>query len=314
MGALMLPVQPKSSILPLAAGGTPGTCNHIIINWTDASQGEQGFKIYRSSVNNSASAVLITPGPTFVQSTSVNTTGTAYTYTDNSPQPGLNYYWVTSYAGAVESNKDFGATGSVNNLTCEANLDGSNKDLFSVNGVNSTVLDPTATMNTCSGNEYPKNVSYKAGDEISFNINLCNSAPTGGNAATSIIVEDTLINMEPALGKTASVTDPASWKASINSGLSIGPITVVSGSVPNNLKLRITILGSLSANNAATLKLSAKVAFPDNFSGTSSRFQNSASIQYIKDSLGNPGSVVTKATPLLLFVSSNGPTKIEAAP
>jgi hypothetical protein len=295
--------------------GASGTCGQIRVTWTDNSQGEQGFKIYRNTTNNSATATLITPGPNFIPSTSVNTTGTSYAYIDTSPQPGFNYYWITSYAAAVESNKDQGATGSVDNASCEAKLDNSNKDIFSVNGVNSTTLDPTATMNTCSGNEYPKNVSYKAGDELQFNINLCNDAPaSGGKAATSIVIEDTLINLEPALGKTANVTDPASWKASINGGLSIGSITVVSGSVPNNLKLRFTITGSLPANNAATLKLSAKVAFPDNFSGTSSRFQNSASINYTKDNFGNPGTTVNKSTPLLLFVNGSGPSKIEAAP
>ncbi|MCL5775099.1 MAG: hypothetical protein M1333_02710 [Patescibacteria group bacterium] len=282
-------------------------CGQIKVTWTDNSVGEQGFKVYRSTIDNPGTAALAATVP----STSSNITGTGYSYVDTSPPLQYNtpyYFWVTAYTSTgIESARANGATGAINNTSCEANLDTSDKDITSVNGV-------TNGTNACQTNgEFPANVQFKAGDVIGFAINLCNTAPaSGGKEASQIVIDDTLYNLAHANSAVADLTNPAAWNATVTGGLAISSITT-SGTEPDNLRLRITLSGTMAGGSSGKLMLYAKVAFPVNFSGSSSRFQNSASISYNNGVV--PVSVpVLKTTPLLLFTSGPTPTKTEMPP
>ncbi|MCL5774999.1 MAG: hypothetical protein M1333_02175, partial [Patescibacteria group bacterium] len=51
---------------PGGTGASGGSfCRQVVINWIDNSIGEQGFKVYRNTNNDPASASLITPAPNF---------------------------------------------------------------------------------------------------------------------------------------------------------------------------------------------------------------------------------------------------------
>ncbi|MCL5775097.1 MAG: hypothetical protein M1333_02700, partial [Patescibacteria group bacterium] len=288
-------------------------CRQVVINWIDNSIGEQGFKVYRNTNNDPASASLITPAPNFIPSTSSNATGGSYSYTDTPPQSNvIYYYWVTAYTGAVESSRASGATGGINNTSCDASLTSSGKDIISVNQVANNTSDCSTTS------QFPANVQFKAGDVIGYGFKLCNY-PTGQplqgvNAATSIVINDTMTNLE-RYDKAYPLTDPRAWNASVTSGISINKIEVVSANEPNRIQLKITLNGSVAGNSTEKLFLYAKTAMPTGYSGSSSRFQNSMQLTYVADqSAGTPGTTVTKSTPLLLFVKPQAPTKTETSP
>ena len=291
---------------PGAGGGS--FCKQIVISWTDTSIGEQGFKVYRSTSSNFASAG---PAITTITSTSQAGTGQNYSYTDTTGQPSqIYYYWVTAYAGSVESVP--GPTGGISNTSCDANLTSSGKDIVSVNQV------PNNTNDCSSSSQFPANVQFKVGDVIGYGLKLCNYQTSqqlqGVNSATNIVVTDTMTNLE-RYDKNFPLTDPRAWNASATGGISINRIDVLSANEPNRIQLKITLNGSVAGNSTEKLFLYAKPAMPTNYSGSSSRFQNSMQMTYVADSsTGTTGTTVSKATPLLLFVKPQSPTKIETSP
>ncbi len=265
-------------------------CERVRITWVDNSSDETGFKIYKDGQYTGIT-------------TAANTTYLDFNPGDNSPHT----YQYSAVSGALESALANATNNPYSSISCNADLSSSDKDITAFNG------SSNSTQNCFGGSEVPANTAYKIGDTIRFAINMCNSAPLGGGNATNIYVVDTLVNLERvdkayAIGATV---DPRAYNASVTGGLTISNIQVVSGSEPGNLVLRFNLSGSIAPGAAARLIFEAKTALPSSFTGQSSRFQNSARINYLSN--GVP-SVKTVQTPLLLLTKGQAPNREEIAP
>ncbi len=222
-----------------------------------------------------------------------------FIYTPTNPSVSHTYtVTLTGYNAGEESNKS-ATSQSVAAVTCNSNLSDSDKDIA---GVNTTTFTNPA-RGVCNGFQaVPNDINFKAGDVVHFNINLCND--TGQATATSVTVTDKLTNLrQPASG----------WNAKLD-GVALSPSSV-SGSSPYFGSTLTFTVGAIPASLIRTLTFDAEIATPANYSSTYGRFQNTATIDYIKDGTNWAVPPVQVQTPLLIFSTQNNyPGRIEVSP
>ncbi len=221
-------------------------------------------------------------------------------FTDNSA-PGLYFYWVSAYDGTTESSPTAAAGNPTSiNGPCVANLLNSDKDITAKNGKVLVYPGNPPIPNACSSgtDSLPNGTTFMLGDIVSFSLNICNNSNNSEDTASSIVITDTLTNMQmPAAG----------WDAKYNGN----PITpTVSGKPSPNQTLTFTIPGSLAKNTAGVLTFNAQIAVPSGFTGSTSRYQNCFVANYDNGS-GN-AATPKRCTPLVPFsIGSDIPTIIE---
>ncbi len=282
--------------------GSPSTFYAVTDEPGANSGGPLGYKIYHNTTNNFATATLRqSVGPGVLVWTETNKA-----FMD----PVNNYYWVEAWNNASAA-QSLALPSPIAYISCDANLTTSDKDIIALNDVSPYGSSPRSDCS--SPGETPPNVAYKINDKITYQICVKNTAPVlGGNPATSINISERLTNLA-RVDTSKSVTDPLAWGMSLSgAGFSLGSITA-SGTEPN-LTLSIPINGSLAPSSTTTpvvvkLFISGKTQLPAGYSANTSRFQNSAAINFIKDGI-NP-AVKNVVTPLLLFNKVNAPIKTE---
>ena len=162
---------PASGANGVSASNTAGACSTIVISWATATN-DTAYNIARDSQSNIIAT--ITPDP----STPV---GTPESYTDN-PTSGAHTYYVqgiNSFSSSV-----WVPTGSVAPTPCAVVFSNSDKIVYKVNGA-----PYKFATSQCIGSSTGNVQTIKAGDTITFRLNLCND---GNIAATGVSVIDTL--------------------------------------------------------------------------------------------------------------------------
>jgi len=183
-------------------------------------------------------------------------------------------------------------------------MSASDKDISAVNNLNFPV-------SVCGGSDAPPaETAFKAGDAVTFSINLCNTSPSSQADARNVVVRDTLLNVE-RVNANFPASDGRAWNARLD-GNPISPISV-SGVSPNQT-LVFTIPGGVPKQSVKKLVLQGRITVPTDYTANFARFSNQADIQYLKD-LEDTQGIKTVLTPLIRF--SNGikvPDKQEVAP
>ncbi|MFA6514638.1 MAG: PA14 domain-containing protein, partial [Patescibacteria group bacterium] len=260
-------------------GGGSVACEYLRLAWTDNSNNETGFKIYKDSV-------YLTTVPA---SSPASATGGTLTYEFNPGDLNAHSYAIAATGASGDSAQVPLQNNPVSTIACVANLTTSDKDIVAINGTNIG----TGKGDQCSGTDaLPVGTQLDLGDKVKFSINLCNS---GTEEATGITVTDHLTNL---------VMPTAGWNAKYDSGsgevsiASVGITLSVSGTAPNQI-LTFTNVPNVPTPGPIPpairrITFEAQLSIPANFSATSARFQNSFSATY------NAGTV-NKNTPLILF-------------
>jgi hypothetical protein len=161
--------------------------------------------------------------------------------------------------------------------------------------INGTPVIETQTGNppqACNGTDpLPSNTALNTGDNLKFQINLCNDQGTA--SANGISLSDTLINLQMPTG---------GWNVQYCDGGSCGSVTpTVTGTAPNQT-LSFS-LSSIAKASIANLTFNAVLAPPSGNTSSTSRFQNSFVVNYTAN------SPVSGHTPLIPFYTgSNTPT------
>jgi hypothetical protein len=249
--------------------------------WPD-SVGATSYNLYRFA--GSSLPALFNPKTDATKISSVTSP-----HTDSPLAGGFYFYWVTAVGVGGESAATAGTGDPKNVNPCQANLNGSSKTVFQVNGV---AYNPATT-------------SLKLGDKVTFKIILDNTQGAT-EAATNISIVDTFTNLKiPAGGLNANYSGTP-----IPQGSGSGTWQILSGTEPNQT-LWFNLTGpafNVPAGAVRTLTFTAEIGVPTGFNGSFSRTQNSAVINY------SNGAVPTKnvSTPLLIFTVGGGsPTIIE---
>ena len=275
-------------------GSTPVACSKVRLSWTDNSNNETGFKIYMDGVYQ-----ITAPA-----STPAASVGALMTY-DFSP---LNSNPHSYSLSAVNATGESSQIASTNNLVaaiaCQADLSASDKDIVGLNG-------DTWSNGDCDTfqQKSPAVTSFKLGDVLKFEINLCNY--TGQANATSVVVTDQLTNLsQPSSGWQAQLDGSNMTQAANCITPPSGQFSVCGTSPTQTLKFNVN---TVNQGLGRKVTFFAQIQVPANFAAASSRLQNVASITYNKDSLNTPGTKIAQ-TPLILFIISNVPIKEEIAP
>lgn len=299
---------------PLPPGGGSGgggaSCGQISLTWTSAS-GVDGYYIYRNTINSTSS------GTSMVKD--INS-GSTTSYSDSPGAGGTYWYWITSYKnpGPVQSAYLAFSGNPLGSSSCDASL-GSNKDILKINGNTPSGY----TTNPDSSNETPANITYNKNDLVTFAINITSSATAGLNDAKNILVTDRLINLKKpdaasgwalTIGGVNGSENVAASCASTAAALAslTNNQYVVCGTEPNQY-LYIKVPNISAGSAAVVIQITGKLTTASGYTQNSSRFQNSAVIGYTKNNSGGSGQT-TASTPLLLFSTSDVPTKTEIAP
>ncbi len=265
------PINPGScnSQTSCASGGGTPACANVRFQFTDNSTNEDGFKIYKNSVNSTSSAALIKT----ITSTTVASTGQKYTYDyDLAGDTAVYYYWVTAFSSTLGQSA-YSSMNSIAAFICGPTIINSDKEIVKINGA---TINPAPTACNQDSTPLPSYIVPKLDDVLTFSVNICNT--NGSTVLTGITVSDTLVNL---------IMPTSGWNMCFTrtyGDCSVGtPITTVgSGSgkytVSGNT-LNINLTGSsfnIPAGQSAYIMLDAQL--PNN---TSSRlFQNTASINY----------------------------------
>lgn len=263
---------------PTSQPTSNATCQQITVNWNDNSNNEDGFHIWRNTSGGSNLATY-----TQIATRPANSTS----HTDTPPTPNQTYYYiVTAYVGSVESTVDASfPVGPVNNNPCAANLAGSQKIIYRVNG------DPYTGQ------------TINNGDTISFRVIIDNSA--GTVPAYDVYIVDTLTDNLQYVAGSATISG-----TSLN-GENISGQTITWPQRPPNSNN----LGDKAADsNNWVLTFDATVNSPSlqpiDF------FQNSATIYYATTNGGQQNSTLTVKSPLapIKLGQTKVPTIKEVAP
>ncbi len=296
-------VRPQS---PTGGGGGGGSaCNQIVITWTPVGSSVDGYRVYRNSSNNFASATNISGNLT-------NGT-TASTYTDTTAASSNNYYWVVSYKGSLESAPLNITSSPLGATSCNADING-NKDITKVNGTAPSGYLPNAYSN----NETPGNVVYNKLDIVTFSVNLPNQVLSGGETASNVLITDTLLNLRKPtagwnmkIGATSLVEETAagSYCSGTNYTTLAANHFVACGTAPNQtLYIKVN---NIAQGGITSITYNAEIYTTSTQS--SSRFKDSVEINYTSAVSGaNLKSLAS--TPLIVFNVSNVPSIIETAP
>ncbi len=275
-------------------------CGRVQIYFTDRSDNEDGFRLFRNIADDFSTATQV--GADII-STTVAGTGTVYNTPINSPPVSgtIYYYWAVAYniGGSVVSSAFQFA-----DIPCSANLSGSDKDLV---GVNSLVFSPAPTQ--CgSTNPLPAGTTLTLGDSVSFQINLCNDS--GSATATNITITDTLLSVtRPSTGWNMKYNGVALTERACGQSLSSGEF-LACGTSPNEVLTINVTAGSnnVSAGGRKILTFSGILTPSSSATGNAARMQNSFVINY------NAGSVSGATPPFLFYIGGGGPTIDEIAP
>lgn len=284
------------SCLPPVDNGTGGgsaACNTVKLTWTDTSSNETGFYVYKNSTGNPPVA------GDRIATLPANTTTYTYSVPDTNPY----YYFVSAYNAGGESAKIAASNNAVASIACQANLTGSDKDITAVSGL-------TFTPGACNGayESTPPAVKFFENALVSFRINICNTG--GADDATSVIVTDYLTNLiQPTAGWQAQLCNGNAC-ANMTAGAGVGQYQV-SGTSPNQIIVfnvgTVPYTGSASRN----IRFNAQIA---SSAAPTSRFNNRAVIDYIKDAAGTPGNRPVSIPWLPYYTAKGAPTKIEIPP
>ena len=267
-------------------------CSQIRFTWTDNSSDETGFRLYRDTDSDPAGAILITTTAANVQS---------YTYTPPDTNP--YYYFVSSFNGNGESARIAAANNPVASIACQANLSGSDKDITQVQTLSTGAGPLTACNGEFQGSYVGTTpIKFLTGDVVSFRINICNNNFSSEADATSVVVTDYLSNLEkPTAGWSAKICNPSASCADVN--------PPEGGTAPNQT-LTFNV-GTVPQGESRYITFNARIAAA---TGPTSRFNNRAEIDYIKDASGTPG-FRPASTPWLPYYSSTGvPVRVEKPP
>ena len=297
-----------TGITPNTCGGPPPAtvvmdnpgCGVMNVTWS-AVAGATSYNIYHNTTGTVPVIGVTAPSHTNVTST----------YADNIPV-GSYYFWVTAVSAGGESVPQAPNSGSRLNptavLACGiGKLTTSDKDIISFNG-------SPYSSNQCGGTDaLPANTSFKLGDKISFQINLCNS---GTGNATQITIKDTLTNLQI----NTSTND---WNICYNGGVACAGGTVItpgvgvnhytiSGSAPNQV-LTINLSGTAVATSGIShLTFDTQIGILPSFTGATSRFQNSFEVDY--NDTPTTTAKVNIYTPLYIFSTGKGVPKVIEVP
>ncbi len=279
----------------VSASNSSAGCSNIAIIWTDASNNESGFRVYRGVSPDPALASLIA-------TLGENSTDYVDTPPNNSPYS----YFISSFVtSGGESSRVTANPAGIAALPCAPNISNSDKDIVGIVPAEGPPRDWSNTGNDCGGfNGAPSNlnISYAAEDVVKFEINICNTAGTADAEVEKII--DTLSNMEkPAGGWNARLqesSNPALWQ---------NIVPVETGSFPSQI-LTFNFPAGYKVPQGLSRKLTfqAKLRLPSQ-DMEFSRFYNRASI-YVKNL--SPYLVSTPA--LLFYKDARYPTRHEIPP
>lgn len=286
-------------------GGGGGSCGQINLTWNNVS-GEAGYNVYRNTVNSSSTAALLSPANAADDTT----------FTD-SPGTGTFYYWITYFTnpGAFESSKAAILNNPLGGTSCDGSIS-TDKDIATINGNTPSSYTPSVG----NGNQTPANVTYNKNDIIGFSVNILHNGALGSEDATGVFITDKLINLiEPASDwqlqrngtniledTSVDCTDDTTARSTITADR-----YGVCGAAPNQtIYIKIP---DLNQGDITQVTFRAQLAVASGFTQSSSRFQNSATISYTKNGLGETDERTSK-TPLLLFNVTSIPSKTEVAP
>jgi len=282
------------------------TCGQIGLSWTPISG--DSYNVYRST------------GSSFSGASKLNSTaipaGTT-TYTDTTATVGQPYnYWVTGVSsGGVETSPTAGSQNPVVPLACSANLGDSDKDIVSINGT------AVSGASACDGytDPLPAGAAMNAGDNIGFQINLCND---NGTATTSnITVTDTMANLQmPSAGWSAIYTDGGSSPVTLHyDGANPGSSCTPSGtnhycaygtSPDQTLVFNLTSSqDNIAVGAIADITYTAQLAVSGTVTQSQSRFQNSFSVYS-----GGTTILTGVSTPWLTFGTGKSSPTINEVP
>ncbi len=284
------PPPPTPPSAPASVTTNSSACGQITVSWS-ASSGASYYYLYRSTTSTRPAA----PYQYNLYSTN---------YTDTSVAGGtFYYYWVTAVGPGGESGATADTAAPRIANSCAANLSDSDKDISGVN----TYTFTNPVRGSCNGFQaVPSDVTFKTGDIVHFTINICND--TGLGDATSVTVTDRLTNLQQPSG---------GWNAKLD-GVAITPASVT-GSAPyfgSTLTFAIgTVKSPPASPNIRTLTFDAQIAAPSNYGSSYSRFQNNATIDYIKDGANWASPAAQVSTPLLIFsTQAVYPGRVEVSP
>ena len=244
----------------------------------------------------------------------------ATSYVDPITTGGPYYYWVEAMdsLGHKSPDKIPSPTAVSPTVSCGggplgANLLPSDKDITQLNGSN--IPYPNSGPQACNAqtDALPSSVTFKVGDNVTFQINLCNVSSS--SPASNMSVSDNMTNLQQIPGSSDwSATyngSPLAYDGTSNSGLS--DHYYITGTAPNqtiNFNLSRSA-DNVNANSTNVITYKAQMITPPGFSGNSSRFHNSFVVYF--SSLGINYNV-SRATPYIPFYINTGGADIHEIP
>ena len=253
-------------------------CSQVKITWIDNSTNETGFKIFKDGS-------LLNPPGILPASSPPSATGGSMVYNYTPPDNNPHNYTVASVNGNGDSAYVPAVNNPVSSLACQSNLGSSSK-----------------TITTVNGSPYNPSVLLKIGDKLVMVITVDNSQ--GAKAATNISIVDRLTNLKiPSTGLNAVYDGTL-----ITQGAGSGHYSLT-GSEPNQT-LTFDLTGSgfdVPTGSIRTLALELNIVVDVSFTGSNSRMQNSAAINY-------SGGTQNVSTPLTVFSVSSGSPDIHEVP
>lgn len=219
---------------PTITGIINSECGKLTVNWTDNSTNETGFRIYRAMDAPSGFVIAATKA--------ANST----THTDTTPPLQTNhtyYYYVVAYVteGTQTIESSPSATLSALNQACTANLAGTQKEVYQVNGV-----------------AYNNNTLIKDNDVITYVITIKNNGPADilvnyicDTPSSQLTMDTTSLKVN----KTAAKSEDAAYVSFPTGIISDGP----TGNCPNTFRLS-GFQGTMSGTSPGTswfVKISA---------------------------------------------------------
>ena len=242
-----------------ASGKT--ACNTVLLQWIDNSNNEDGFNLYRTSSSGWPTIGGHVSG-NYIGATSTLTklsTGTLYSLTYTPPDVNPYYYWVTAYASTSQYSigesgpvafayNGGGSQSTVSDVSCSANLTGSDTDIIAVNAA---PLSPFPQDCDQQSQPLPAYIAAKKTDVMTFSTNICNI--NGQVVISNLLVTNNLVNLQvppassgwnvcysPTRGYNPTCTGTGAVR--INQGTGSGTFAVA-GFIPNQT-LTVNLTGS----------------------------------------------------------------------
>jgi uncharacterized repeat protein (TIGR01451 family) len=180
------PTPPNSPSAPTANNNA--ACSVITINFTTATN-DTYYNIARDNTGNIITTITPSPLPAV---------GTAESYSET-PSAGAHTYYIQG--GNISGTSSWVTIGSITPVPCVVNFSNSDKVVSQVNGAAYKYAS-----SQCIGTSTGSVATLKAGDTVTFRLNLCND---GSITATGVSVVDTM--------DSAHLSDPISGTLYYNS-------------------------------------------------------------------------------------------------